>query len=105
MTRAVGALAAGSGLRITAVDIGSRTGISAHADSDGQVVSLLHGFVGLCGLTTVPDAASRVSRLAGDAGDEAAVADLLQTLGARPASLPQTVEELSATQVAARVQL
>jgi hypothetical protein len=46
-----------------------------------------------------------VARLAGDAGEEAAVADLLQTLRARPATLPQTPEELSATQTAARVQL
>ena len=33
------------------------------------------------------------------------MADLLQTLRARPASVPQTPEELSATQAAARVQL
>ncbi|MGH2418344.1 MAG: hypothetical protein ACRDFY_08430, partial [Candidatus Limnocylindria bacterium] len=47
----------------------------------------------------------RVARAAGDAGDEATVADLLQTLRARPATLPQTAEELSATQAAARVQI
>ena len=105
MPRAVGALAAGSGLRILAVDIGARTGISALAEPDGEVASRIHGGGGLAGLATAPGAASRVSRLAGDAGDEAAVADLLQTLRARPASLPQTIEELSATQVAARVQL
>ena len=105
MPRAVGALAAGSGLRVLAVDIGARTAISALAEPDGEVASRIHGGGGLSGLAMVPGAASRVSRLAGDAGDEAAVADLLQTLRARPASLPQTVEELSATQVAARVQL
>ncbi|HEX7171782.1 MAG TPA: glutamate mutase L [Candidatus Limnocylindria bacterium] len=105
MPRAVGVLAAGSGLRVLAVDIGARTGISALAEPDGQVVSRIHGGGGLSGLGAVPGAASRVSRLAGDAGDEAAVADLLQTLRARPASLPLTVEELSATHVAARVQL
>ena len=105
MPRAVGALAAGSGLRVLAVDIGARTGISALAEPDGQVASRIHGGGGLSGLATVPGAASRVSRLAGDAGDEAAVADLLQTIRARPASLPQTLEELSASQVAARVQL
>ncbi len=46
-----------------------------------------------------------MARLAGDAGDEATVADVLQTLRARPATLPQTAEELSATQTAARVQI
>ena len=53
----------------------------------------------------MPGAAGRVTRAAGDAGDEASVADLLQTLRARPATLPQTTEELSATQAAARVAL
>ena len=50
-------------------------------------------------------AAARVSRLAADAGDEAAVADLLQTLRARPATLPSVPEELAAMQAAARLQI
>jgi hypothetical protein len=103
--RAVGAIAAGSGLRTLAVDIGARTAISALAEPDGAVASRIHGGGGLSGLATVAGMAGRVSRLAGDAGDEATVADLLQTLRARPAGLPQTAEELAAVQTAARVQL
>jgi hypothetical protein len=103
--RAVGVIAADSGLRTLAVDIGARTAISALAEPDGEVVSRIHGGGGLSGLATVSGMAGRVSRLAGDAGDEATIADLLQTLRARPASLPQTPEELSAVQAAARVQL
>ena len=104
LPRAIGALAAASGLRVLAVDIGARGAISALAEPDGSVDSRIHGGGGLAGLAGVPGAAARVSRLAGDAGDEAAVADLLQTLRARPASLPETPEELAATHAAARVQ-
>jgi hypothetical protein len=104
LPRGTGALAAASGLRILAVDIGARGAISALAEPDGSVDSRIHGSGGLAGLAGVPGAAARVSRLAGDAGDEATVADLLQTLRARPASLPETVEELAATHAAARVQ-
>jgi hypothetical protein len=105
MPRAVGALAAATGLRMLAVDVGARAAISALAERDGTVASRIHGGGGLAGLATTPGAAARVSRLAGDAGDDAAVADLLQTLRARPSTLPQTPEELSAVQAAARVQL
>jgi hypothetical protein len=105
LPRAVRALAAGTGLRVLAVDVGARSAISALADPDGTVTSRIHGAGGLAGLGLVPGAAARVARLAGDAGDEATVADLLQTLRARPASLPHTPEELSAAQTAVRVQL
>jgi hypothetical protein len=104
LPRAIGALAAASGLRILAVDIGARGAISALAEPDGTFDSRIHGGGGLAGLGGVAGSAARVSRLAGDAGDEAAVADLLQTLRSRPASLPETPEELSATHAAARVQ-
>jgi MutL protein len=103
--RAAGGVAAGTGLRTLVVDIGARTAISALAEADGSVMSRIHGSGGLSGLATTAGIAGRVSRLAGDAGDEASVADLLQTLRARPSSLPQTPEELSAVQTAARVQL
>lgn len=105
MPRAVGALAAASGLRVLAVDIGARGALRALAEPDGSVASRNHGGGGIAGLARVPGAAARVARLAGDAGDEAAVADLLQTLRARPATLPESGEELAATQAAARVQL
>lgn len=102
--RGVAALAARSRLRVLAVDVGARAAVRALAEPDGTVTTRVHAQGGLAGLAAVPGAASRVARLAGDAGDEAAVADLLQTLASRPATLPETTEELSATQVAARLQ-
>ena len=105
LPRAVGALAGASGLRILAVDIGARGAISALADPDGIVTSRIHGGGGLAGVAAQPGAAARVSRLAADAGDEATVADLLQTLRCRPATLPETPDELAATHAAARVQV
>ena len=103
--RAVGALAATAGLRILGVDLGAASATRALAEPDGTVASRVHATGGLAGAVLLPGAAARVARLAGDAGEEAGVADLLQTLRARPATLPQTSEELSATQAAARVLL
>lgn len=102
-TRAVGAIAADGGLRVLAVDLGARGGVRVVAEADGTTSTTVHSSGGMAGATLMPGAAGRVARLAGDAGDEAAVADVLQTLRARPASLPQTPEELSATQAAARM--
>jgi len=101
--RAVGVIAADGGLRVLAVDLGARGGVRVVAEPDGTTSTTVHSSGGLAGATLMPGAAGRVARLAGDAGDEAAVADVLQTLRTRPASLPQTPEELSATQVAARL--
>jgi hypothetical protein len=103
--RSVGALAGAAGLRILGIDLGARSATRALAEPDGSVTSRSHANGGLAGAILAPGAAARVARLAGDAGDEATVADLLQTLRARPATLPQTAEELSATQAAARVQI
>ncbi len=105
MPRAIGALAAVAGLRVLAVDIGARAALRALAEPDGAVASRNHGGGGIAGLARMPGAAMRVARLAGDGGDEAAVADLLQTLRSRPATVPESAEDLSATQAAARVQL
>lgn len=105
LPRAVSALARTTGLRVLAVDVGARGAIRALAGPDGAVVSRVHARGGLAGLSSVPGAAARVARLAGDAGDDAAVADLLQTIRARPATLPQTLEEVAATQAAAVVAL
>jgi hypothetical protein len=103
--RAIGALASASGLRILGVDLGARSATRALAEPDGGVASRVHAHGGLAGAVLTTGAAARVARLAGDAGEEAAVADLLQTLRARPSTLPQTPEELSAIQAAARLQL
>jgi hypothetical protein len=105
LPRSIGGLAAESGMRILAVDIGARGAMRAIAEPDGRVVSRIHARGGLAGTVLVSGAAARVARLAGDAGDEASVADLLQTLRAHPATLPQTASELAATQVAALVQV
>jgi hypothetical protein len=101
--RAVGTIAARTRLRTLAIDVGARAAVRALAEPDGEVSTRVHAQGGLAGIGTVPGAAARVARLAGDAGDDASVADLLQTLAARPATLPETVEELSATQAAARL--
>lgn len=103
--RAIGALAGASGMRILGIDVGARAATRALAEPDGSVASRSHARGGLAGTILATGAAARVARLAGDAGDDATVADVLQTLRARPATLPQTAEELSATQTAARVQI
>jgi hypothetical protein len=103
--RSVGALAGIAGLRILGIDLGALSATRALAEPDGSVTSRSHALGGLAGAILAPGAAARVARLAGDAGDEATIADLLQTLRARPATLPQTAEELSATQAAARFQI
>ncbi|MEO7295271.1 MAG: glutamate mutase L [Candidatus Limnocylindria bacterium] len=103
--RAIGALARASGLRILGVDLGARSATRAIAEPDGSVASRVHARGGLAGAVLSGGAAGRVARMAGDAGEEAAVADLLQTIRARPSTLSQTPEELSATQAAARLQL
>lgn len=103
--RAVGALAATSGLRILGVDLGARSATRVLAEPDGTFASLVHARGGLAGAVALPGAAARIARLAGDAGDDAEVADVLQTLRARPATLPQSPEELSATQAAVRLLL
>ena len=105
LPRSVSAIAAAGGLRVLAVDIGARGAIRALAEPDGSVASRLHSRGGLAGIALVPGAAGRIARLAGDAGDDAAVADLIQTMRARPASLPQTDEDVAGLHAAARVLL
>jgi hypothetical protein len=105
LPRAAGAIAAAGALRVLAVDVGARGAIRALAEPDGSVASRLHSAGGLAGIAHVAGAAGRVARQAPDAGDEAAVADLLQTMRARPETLPQTGEELAGMQAAARILL
>jgi hypothetical protein len=105
LPRAVSAIASAGGLRVLAVDLGARGAIRAQAEPDGTVASRLHSAGGLAGIALVPGAAGRLARLAGDAGDEPTMADLVQTIRARPASLPQTEEELAGLHTTARVLL
>jgi hypothetical protein len=105
LQRSVGALASEGGLGILAVDIGARAAVRILAAPDGSTEVRVSGSGGLSGVALLPGAAARVARLAGDAGDEASIADLLQTQRAHPASLPQIPEELTAMQAATRVAL
>jgi MutL protein len=105
LPRAVSAIAASGALRVLAVDLGARGAIRAQAEPDGAVTSRLHSAGGLAGITRVPGAAGRVARIGGDAGDEASLADLIQTMRARPATMPQTAEDLAGLHAAARVLL
>lgn len=101
--RAIGTLAGDGALRVLGIDLGARGAVRVVGEPDGGTSVRIHSAGGLAGAVQIPGAAARVARMAGDAGDEAAVADVLQTLRARPASLPQTPDELSATQAAARM--
>jgi hypothetical protein len=105
LPRAVSSIAASGALRVLAVDLGARGAIRARGEPDGSVTSRLHSAGGLAGIARVPGAAGRVARLGVDAGDEASVADLIQTMRARPATLPQTAEDLAGIHSAARVLL
>jgi len=101
--RTVARIAADGGLRVMAVDLGARGATGVIAEPDGATQVRVHSTGGLAGAVAVPGAAGRVGRLAGDGGDEAAVADLLRTVSARPATVAQTVEDLAATHAAVRM--
>jgi hypothetical protein len=103
LPRAVGALAADGGLAVTAIDIGARSAMRVAASPDGAASVRVSATGGLAGVSRIPGAAGRVTRATSDAGDEASVADLLQTLRAHPSTVPQLPEELAATQAAARL--
>ena len=105
LPRAVGALASASGFRVLAVDVGATAATRVLAEPDGAVETRVHARGGLSGAALVPGTAGRVVRIDVDSGDEPAVADLLHNLRARPATVPQTAEELAATQAAVRVLL
>jgi len=103
LPRAIGALASESALGILAVDIGARSAIRVLASPSGETAVRVSSSGGLSGLALLPGAAGRLVRLAGDAGDEATVADVLQTQRAHPATVPYLPEELAATQAATRI--
>jgi hypothetical protein len=103
--RAIGTLAALGGLRILGVDLGARSAVRAVAEIDGTVATRVHARGGVAGAVFASGAAARIARISVDAGDEASVADLLGNLRARPATVPETAEELAACQAAAVVQM
>jgi hypothetical protein len=105
MRRAVGELARASGLRVAAVDIGARYATRVEATPDGGASSRVFAAGGLGGMAAAASGATRVTRGLGYPIEELAVADVLQNLRARPATLPHTDDELAVTQGVARAQL
>jgi hypothetical protein len=103
LPRAVATLAADSELAIGAIDIGARSAMRVIAGPDGTTSVRVSATGGLAGVPEMTGAAGRITRIEPDAGDEASAADLLQTLRAYPATVPQLPEELAATQAAARL--
>lgn len=105
LPRSVAGLAASSGLSVLAVDVGARTAMRALAQPDGTLAVRVAAEGGLAGLARVNGAAGRVARRMASGGDEAPMADLLQTMRALPTTLPQLEEELRAMQVGAALQV
>lgn len=103
LPRAVRALSAATGFRVLAVDVGATTATRVLAEPDGTVDTRVAAQGGLAGAASLSGAAARVARIEVDAGDEPAIADLLQTLRARPATVAQGAEELAAALAAARL--
>jgi hypothetical protein len=101
--RAVVELARSSGTRIIGVDVGARYASWVTAEPDGSAVSRIFASGGLSSPALVgPGGPSRLARSMPYAIDELAVADALQNLRARPATIPQTEDELAVAHAAVR---
>lgn len=103
--RSVAQLARSTSRRIAGVDVGSRYLTWALADEDGTAESRVFAAGGIAGARHGPGGPGRLARWLPMAIDEVAVADVLQNLHARPATLPQTEDELAIVQAAVRQQL
>jgi hypothetical protein len=103
--RSVAQLARSTSRRIAGVDVGSRYLTWALADEDGNAESRVFAAGGIAGARHGPGGPGRLVRWLPMAIDEVAVADVLQNLHARPATLPQTEDELAIVQAAVRQQL
>lgn len=102
--RAIGELSRASGLTIMGVDLGAQYATRVFAD--GTVESRVYAAGGLASpALTGAGGPARVARIMSQPIDELAVADALQNLRARPATLPHSEDELAVTQAAARHQL
>lgn len=102
--RAVAKLARLTGLRVAGVDIGASYATRVMAVPDGSVEARVFAGGGLRGAAAGTGPA-RVARLMAAAVDEPAVADVLGNMRSRPATLPNSEEDLAVTQAAARAQL
>ncbi len=104
--RAVAELARASGVRIIGVDVGARYATWVTAEADGTAESRIFASGGLGSPLLVGSGGpGRLARSMPYAIDELAVADVLQNLRARPATIPQTEDELAVTHAAVRTLL
>jgi hypothetical protein len=104
--RAIGELSRSSGLRVVGVDLGAQYATRVSADGRGEPDSRVYAAGGLTAPSlTAAGGPARVARIMSQPIDELAVADALQNLRARPATLPHSEDELAVTQAAARQQL
>lgn len=104
--RAITELARSADLRILGVDIGAGYATWVVADAEGEIDARVFAEGGLVAdALTDTGAAARIARDLPGAIDELIVADVLQNLRARPATVPQTDAELAISQGAAQHQL
>jgi MutL-like protein len=104
--RALAQLSRETELRIMGIDLGMRFATVVLTDGRGAAESRVFARGGLTAAAlTSPGGSSRVTRGMPEPIDELTVADTLQNVGARPATLPQTDEDLAVLHGAARHQL
>ena len=101
--RGISELARATRRRIVGVDLGARYASWVHADLDGSAENRVYAGGGLSSANLVASGApGRLARSLPLAIDELAVADALQNSRARPATIPQTDDELVICHAAAR---
>jgi hypothetical protein len=103
--RSVAQLARATGRRIVGVDVGSHYLTWVRSDEEGAAESRVFAAGGLASARQAAGGPGRLTRWMPLAIDELAVADALQNLNARPATLPQTEDELAIVHAAVRQQL
>jgi hypothetical protein len=104
--RAISELARSTMRTVLGVDLGARYLTWVRSDDSGAAESRVFADGGLSAPGLVGTGGpSRLARLLPMAIDELAVADALRNLHARPATLPQTDDELAVTHAAARLLL
>jgi MutL protein len=101
--RAVAEIARSTRRRIVGVDLGATYATWVRAGESGDAEGRVFAAGGLRSASLVePGAPARLARSMPIAIDELAVADALQNARARPATIPQTDDELAVVQAAAR---
>lgn len=104
--RAITEIARSADLRVLGIDIGAGYATWIVGDAEGEVDARVFAEGGLCAeALTEAGAAARIGRDLAASIDELAVADALQNIRARPATVPQTEDELAIVQAAAQHQL